>query len=288
MKTFATRLLLVALGSAVLPDAPADPGSDLTAPIVRLTILADNSVASANGVKAVWGFSCLVEARGHTVLFDTGSDPAVLRDNLTALKVDASRIEAIAISHFHGDHTLGAPGLGPLPGRSLYLPHSFAKYLKVTAALAATGCTLVEVSRATSLFDSIVVHEPLRFRVGSDESDTREQCLAVDTPEGLVVVVGCSHPGIESMLSHLRQQTGRPLHFVVGGFHLLDKSETEIRQIARQLKSMGVAHVSPTHCTGDRASHIFHEVFGPRHMIPAGVGAVIRLPLSGKGRDTSE
>ena len=34
------------------------------------------------GVKAMWGFACLVEARGHTVLFDTGADPAVLKDNL--------------------------------------------------------------------------------------------------------------------------------------------------------------------------------------------------------------
>ena len=93
----------------------ADQSFRATKPAVRLTILGDNAVTRP-GVKAVWGFACLVEARGHTVLFDTGADPAVLKENLAALEVSPARIEAVVISHVHGDHTWGAPGLGKLRG----------------------------------------------------------------------------------------------------------------------------------------------------------------------------
>jgi metal-dependent hydrolase (beta-lactamase superfamily II) len=82
---------------------------------VRSTVLGDNAVAQG-GVKAVWGLACLVEARGHTVLFDTGADPAVLKDNLAAMKVAPAKIEAVVISHYQGDHTWGAPGLGKPAG----------------------------------------------------------------------------------------------------------------------------------------------------------------------------
>src|SRR5512136_3079131 len=81
-------LFLVSLSvTPALSGQPTPPSAAATAPVVRLTILGDNAVAQG-GVKAVWGFACLVGAHGHTVLFDTGSDPAVLKDNLAAMKVD--------------------------------------------------------------------------------------------------------------------------------------------------------------------------------------------------------
>jgi 7,8-dihydropterin-6-yl-methyl-4-(beta-D-ribofuranosyl)aminobenzene 5'-phosphate synthase len=254
-------------------------------PSARLTILGDNAVARGR-VKAVWGFSCLVEARGHTVLFDTGADPAVLKDNLAAMKVDPTKIEAVVISHFHGDHTWGAPGLGTLPGVRAYTPHSFDGHAKVTAALESAGLTLVPVTAATPLFDGIATSEPMHFegKVPSDRpseassADVWEHCLTIDTPEGLVVVVGCSHPGILPMLEQVKAQTGRPLHLVIGGFHLLQLPEADVRQIAECMQALGVAYVSATHCTGDAAAHIFREVFGDRY-VTAGVGMVIKLPL---------
>src|SRR5512135_355701 len=94
------RLLVAAFLLAVAPVRAVPP-----APASRLTVLVDNSVAAVPGVKAVWGFACLVEAQEHAVLFDTGANPAVLRENLTALKIDPSKIEAVIISHYHGDHT---------------------------------------------------------------------------------------------------------------------------------------------------------------------------------------
>ena len=253
----------------------------------RLTILDDNSVARPD-VKAVWGFACLVEARGHTVLFDTGADPTVFKDNLVELKVNPARIEAVVISHYHGDHTLGAPGLGSLPGVPCFTPRSFESYTEESAALRSAGLTLVPVSRTTNLFAGITVSEPMHFgsRIsvgGSGQGFTNEfweQCLAVDTPDGLVVIVGCSHPGILPMLEQVKRQTGRPLYLVIGGFHLLRKTEAEARQIATAMQALGVERVSAVHCTGEAARHAFRDVFGDRY-VSAGVGAVITLPLPG-------
>lgn len=258
------------------------------APPVRLTILGDNSVARP-GVCAVWGFACLVEARGHTVLFDTGADAAVLKNNLAALKIAPARIEAVVISHYHGDHTLGAPGLGRLPGVRVFTPRKPEAHPSEVAALESADLTLVPVTRATTLFEGIVVSEPCQFGTGlaigkPNEGDAPaewEQALTVDTPEGLVVVVGCSHPGILPMLERIKRQTGRPLHLVIGGFHLLEQPDAELLQLATAIKALGAAHVSATHCSGESAAHVFREIFGNDY-VSAGVGAVIKLPFSGR------
>ena len=251
----------------------------------RLTILGDNSEAQS-GVKAVWGFACLVEAHGHTVLFDTGADPAALKHNLAAMKVGPSKIEAVVISHYHPDHTWGAPGLGTLSGVRVFIPRRFEGRPMTTAALRSAGLALVPVSQTTALFDGITVTEPLHFegRISmgtTDQGSTDElweQCLTVDTPVGLVVIVGCSHPGILSMLEQIRRQSGRPLYLVIGGFHLLGQSDTEVHQIATAMQGKGVAYVSATHCTGEAAARVFRDVFRDRY-VSAGVGAVIDLPF---------
>jgi len=272
MKTrLALPLLFLSL-AGIAAEPPAPP------PAVRLTILGDNSAARRD-MKAVWGFSCLVEARGHTILFDTGGDPAALKENLAVLKINPSAIEAVVISHVHRDHTRGAPGLGTLPGVRAYTPHTFAEGIKETAALRTAGLQLVPVKTTTQLFDGITISEPLSFEKADGLDDTWEQCLSVDTPEGLVVIVGCSHPGILPMLEQVKQQTGRPLYFVIGGFHLMGHRPSDVRRVATAMQALGVAHVSATHCTGSLAAHVFHTVFGDGY-VDTGVGSVVSVPFA--------
>lgn len=298
-------VLLTSLSCAPALSGEATPSSAAAAaPAARLTILGDN-MAARDDVKAVWGFACLVEARGHTVLFDTGADPTVLKDNLAAMKVDPAKVEAVVISHWHPDHVDGAPGLGKLAGVRVFTPRGVPDFAKLRSAgfaedvarkiadwlagetvkLTSAGLEVVAVSQATPLFDGIAVSEPLPFaEMPTDKPGTQsssafwEQCLTVDTPGGLVVIVGCAHPGILPMLERVKRQTGRPLYFVIGGFHLLDQPEAEVRRIATAMQAMGVAYVSPTHCTGKTAKAVFRDVFGDRY-VRAGVGAVIDLPF---------
>jgi 7,8-dihydropterin-6-yl-methyl-4-(beta-D-ribofuranosyl)aminobenzene 5'-phosphate synthase len=255
-------------------------------PTGRLTVLVDNAVSKA-GVRAEWGFSCLVEAHGHAVLLDTGPSPELLRGNMAALAVDPARIEAVVFSHSHSDHTLGAPAFAAGKRIPVYTPHRFLFQKQTLAALEAANLDPVPLTESRTLFDGITVSEPVPFTKtppsgtsGSEPNTEKtewEQALVVDTPEGLVVIVGCAHPGIMSMLEQVKRQRGRPIHTVIGGFHLLHTPAADVRVIAEAMKALGVASVGATHCTGADAAAIFRDVFGDRY-INVAVGTVIVLP----------
>ncbi len=68
------------------------------------------------------GFSALVEiTKGgcrHRVLFDAGTSPDGVVDNMRLLGIDPSTLEAIVCSHGHFDHTTGIDGLIRTLGRA--------------------------------------------------------------------------------------------------------------------------------------------------------------------------
>ncbi|MGV8039258.1 MAG: MBL fold metallo-hydrolase [Thermoanaerobaculaceae bacterium] len=250
-------------------------------PAARITVLYDNTSARP-GLEAKWGFACLVEAHGRTVLFDTGGDSAVLRRNIEQLKVDPRRVEAVVISHFHGDHTGGASGSGVPRGTRVYTPRSFARHPEAMQSLTGAGLVPVAIEEATSLGEGLALMAPLpfpggrRLPSGAPLGDAWETALVVDTPRGLVVVVGCSHPGILAMIEQVRTQSGSNVYMVVGGFHLMEKSRAAVTGIATAMKAAGVAWAGPTHCTGEEAIDVFREVYGD-HFVRAGAGAVIEV-----------
>ena len=254
---------LVALGPHAAGTGPGQlaPGHEGA---VRITYLYDNTVA-APGVTSDWGFACLVEGRGARVLFDTGTKPDVLAHNAQALGIDLGRLDAVVLSHDHADHAAGLPALGPRPGLRLFHARGFSP--EVVASLGTSRATLVPVIKSTEVAPGIRT---------SDEFGTtiKEEALLIDTPDGLVVVVGCSHPGIVPMLQQIKASSGRPVHAVLGGFHLLQTPAAEVSGMVAAIKALGVARVGPTHCTGPDAISRFRDAYGDR-FIPGGVGTVV-------------
>jgi 7,8-dihydropterin-6-yl-methyl-4-(beta-D-ribofuranosyl)aminobenzene 5'-phosphate synthase len=255
--------LSLVLGLHAAGAGPGVPSPDQQ-PDVRLTYLYDNT-AAVPGVTADWGFACLVESHGARVLFDTGTKPDILAHNARALGVDLGRLDAVVLSHDHGDHTAGFPALGLRPGLRVYVAQGFSP--TVVAALRISGASLMPVSTSVPVVPNVRT---------SDEFGTtiKEEALLIDTRAGLVVVVGCSHPGIVPMLRQVRTSSGRPIHAVVGGFHLLETPASEVSGIVAAVKDLGVARIGPTHCTGPDAIRLFREAFGDR-FIPGGVGTVV-------------
>ena len=107
--------------------------------------------------------------------------------------------------------------------------------------------------------------------------DVMEISLAIDTPEGIVLIVGCSHPTIEKIVEAARSAIDRPLPLVFGGTHLLPAKPDEITRIATALRDdWQVEWIAPVHCTGELAFAILKQTFGDRYLY-AGLGTTLEL-----------
>jgi 7,8-dihydropterin-6-yl-methyl-4-(beta-D-ribofuranosyl)aminobenzene 5'-phosphate synthase len=232
---------------------------------VTLTIVYDNNSYEETGVKGLrtsWGFACWVETPSVTVLFDTGGDGATLLHNMQQLDLDPSGIDAVVLSHAHGDHTGGLRTLLDSGVRStVYAPASFSSSFKEGVRQRAD---LVEVRDWTSIAPGI--HSSGELGTG-----IVEQSLVVETREGIVVITGCAHPGVVEIVRWVRDRTPHQIALVVGGFHLGGTSRSDVEEIISDLQGLGVQTVAPCHCTGDDARKVFKKVLGDGCAL-AGVG----------------
>lgn len=228
----------------------------------RFTILYDN--VPFNGSCATeWGFSCLVELGDDTVLFDTGGDPEVLAHNVEVLGVDLAEVDCLVLSHEHWDHT-GGLGLVLEANSDLtvYLPASFPYHIK--SRVRDSGATLVETWNATLICPGVATTRVLDF-------NPDEQALMVNTGEGLVLITGCSHPGVQNLVRAAEEATGLDVSFVFGGFHLGGADRASLDSLVAELKDLGVQRAAPTHCSGDLARLAFSAGFGEDY-VEMGVG----------------
>jgi 7,8-dihydropterin-6-yl-methyl-4-(beta-D-ribofuranosyl)aminobenzene 5'-phosphate synthase len=193
----------------------------------------------------------------------------VFAANVDILRVDLSRIDAIVISHPHGDHTGGlAVALKARPGLPVYLPFGASSALAETLRSAGASVVVPE-GPADVGHDALVT--------GAVGGPVPEQSLVITRPEGLVVVTGCSHPGMVSILERARQVAGGRLLAVLGGFHLLDHTDQAVAGIVVRFQELGVEKVGATHCTGEKAIEAFRKAYGAR-FIEMGAGRVVELP----------
>lgn len=223
---------------------------------MQLKIIYDNFTPSPD-FQAGWGFSCLVDDR---ILFDTGEEPEAIFHNLSRLAVDFHKIEAVVISHDHWDHTGGLWALlEKRPGLPVYACPGFSDEFKEKVRELG-GQLIVNPAFAPLEASIFVTGEILGDYKGAP---LPEQALVIQMPDGLVVITGCSHPGIVSMLQHVQAAfPAFPIRLALGGFHLKDSDVATIQSVIFALKKMVVRQVAPTHCTGEIAQQLFHESFG--------------------------
>jgi len=238
--------------------------TDVPGASVRLTILYDNTTEDPR-LAVEWGFSALVEFNGHTVLFDTGLDGPSLLGNMEILGVNPEVIEAVVLSHEHGDHTGGlqdllATGIQP----EIYIPAAIAGMITQEQR---EQYTIIDVSDPVEIL-------PGMFTTGELSGSVPEQGLVVETPEGIVVITGCAHPGIVRMVQRAREIVDGEIALVISGFHLGSYNSGYIDTIIADFRSMGVKQVTPTHCTGEQQIAQIAEAYGEDY-IPGGAGRVI-------------
>jgi 7,8-dihydropterin-6-yl-methyl-4-(beta-D-ribofuranosyl)aminobenzene 5'-phosphate synthase len=234
---------------------------------LRLTVVFNN-VSDLPGLTPGWGFSCVVEGLERTLLFDTGSDGGVLLDNLRRMKIHPQAIEAVFLSHIHGDHTGGLDELLAAHAElEVWLPAEFPASFQ--QAIAVTGARVRPVSAGGRLFGSACSSGQLGDGIV-------EQALILDTPQGLVVITGCAHPGIARIAETALRLTGKRIHLLMGGFHLMAASHEEIAESILRLQALGVQRIAPSHCTGEEAMAQFRQAWG-EDFVEGGLGAVIEV-----------
>jgi 7,8-dihydropterin-6-yl-methyl-4-(beta-D-ribofuranosyl)aminobenzene 5'-phosphate synthase len=233
---------------------------------VIITVVYDNNAYDPR-LQTAWGFGCVIERDETTVLFDTGGDGAILLSNMAALGFDPRVVDIVVLSHIHGDHTGGladllATGVRP----TVYVPKSFPASFK-TQVKAITA--LQEVAGPQEILPGI-------HTTGQMGSGIVEQALVVETPQGLVVITGCAHPGIVEMVRRAGQIGESGVYLVLGGFHLGGASARRIADIIAAFREMGVQKVAPCHCTGDQAMDMFAAEYGD-DFIQNGVGKILEI-----------
>jgi 7,8-dihydropterin-6-yl-methyl-4-(beta-D-ribofuranosyl)aminobenzene 5'-phosphate synthase len=248
-----------------MPDSDTvGPTPDTTAEQLTLTIVYDNNAYDAR-LQTDWGFACLIETGQSTILFDTGGKGAILIDNMAALGIDPQAIDAVVLSHAHGDHTGGLQDLLNAGARPVvYALASFSLAFKNEVR---AQTELVEVKAPTEIAPGV-------YTTGRVGSQIPEQALVIKHTDGPVIVTGCAHPGIVEMVRRARQTVDQDPTLVVGGFHLGQASAGQIETIIADLGQLGVRQVAPCHCTGNRARRMFAAAYGPDCVL-AGVGQVI-------------
>jgi len=213
---------------------------------MKITIVYDNCL-SKRGLKTGWGFSAFIETN-HTppLLFDTGTDGVALLYNMEQLGIAPEQIETIVISHAHGDHTGGLSEIREVNKRAtIYVPASTAGRI--------AGRKVVSVSQPLQISSDVL-------SIG--ELKDIEQSLAVKTSRGIVVVTGCSHPGVGAILD--AASSHGKIYGIIGGLH-------GFRDFSR-LEELSL--ICPCHCTQykEELEHRFPEQY-------VGCGTGLQLEL---------
>jgi 7,8-dihydropterin-6-yl-methyl-4-(beta-D-ribofuranosyl)aminobenzene 5'-phosphate synthase len=297
------RLACAVVGLISLMPASLVPAPMMgDAPPARVTILYD-AFGDRAGLERDWGFAALIEYGGRRILFDTGNNGDVFARNVRALKIDLRRLDFVVISHRHGDHTGGLTYLLSVnPGVRIYAPYErfglFGGRVPTTiirpdtslpARLRYFGGTVptelnsssawprahfVLVDTLTEIAPGVALVSTVSRTPGTLE--LHELSLVLRTPEGLVVIVGCSHPGIETILEASRAY-GDHVHELFGGLHLVATPDSEIEHIASALRDhWRLDLIAPGHCTGEPAFDALARAFGHRYVY-AGLGTAIEL-----------
>ena len=298
-----SRLLLLMLAAVLLLPAETHRVASL-----RITILS-TMLADHTGI-GEWGFSALVEADGHKILFDTGADPDTVVRNLRELKMNLTDVPDVILSHNHIDHT------GGLLTIRKEFPHSIARahagqgillqrgpsnsMLKMKAAYEASGGTFIEYGPPVELYPGVWLTGPVprkypernwggrsQFRLAdgttAEDNIPEDQSLVIDTDRGLVLVSGCGHAGVINTLEYARAKVrAAPVHLALGGFHLYAATDQTLDWTATKLKEFGLQNLVGAHCTGIEAVYRLRQMCGLNRST-AVVGAVGASFQLGKG-----
>lgn len=262
-----------------------------------VTIIYD-AFGGAPGLARDWGFAALIEYQGKRILFDTGNNAAIFAQNVRRLHIDLKRLDLVVVSHRHSDHTAGlsvvlranprVPIYAPREGFGIFgaavpgtfyrtfptLPDSMRYFAGVVPEQIQSG-TLWPTANLVLVDSSLTIAPGVRLvALVSDTPGTRELrelSLVLSTPAGDILIVGCSHPGIERILATVGSAEA-PIRALFGGLHLVAAPDSLLDPLVQRLHHQWrVTQVAPGHCTGEPAFAALQREYGTDYLY-AGLG----------------
>ena len=293
-------LVATLISSWLLPSCATKGPTAAAAAPARITVLYDAFGKDVTMTKD-WGYAALVEINGKRILFDTGDDPASFAKNVKARGVDLTKLDFVVLSHRHSDHVSGLSYLlsvnpkvkiyAPKEGFGIFGSDLPSKFYRKDDSLPAEmryydgappeilrfgtvfpGADIQLIDKTSEVAPGITLIALVSDTPGTKE--LKELSLAINTSDGIVLVVGCSHPGIETIVAEAAKINPH-IHFIAGGFHLVVAQDAAIEKIVMSLHdTYKVDYIAPGHCTGEPAFAALQRMFGERYLY-AGLGTTL-------------
>jgi 7,8-dihydropterin-6-yl-methyl-4-(beta-D-ribofuranosyl)aminobenzene 5'-phosphate synthase len=253
---------------------------------MKIVVLADNRKVE-DKFKSEHGLSIYVETDDYKYLLDTGASDKFI-DNAKELDIDLTKVDYVFISHGHADHIGGLKAFLNINSKAKIILSKYAlgqNFYSKRNGLHKISIDL-NINDYTNQF--ILIDEKAQiseeFRVCSTKNikfkqpaanntlfksnennlvldDFNHELVACIGTSNILVFVGCGHKGLLNILNSVSNKLNGRIRYVVGGFHLLDntesstyESEAEINQMAEVLnKKYKNAEFITGHCTGEKA-----------------------------------
>lgn len=277
---------------------------------VEVTTLVEDTSGEHLQLQAEHGLSFHIKAGKSTVLFDTGASATFIH-NAELLSLDLKEVSLVLISHGHYDHSGGykafvdqslnkdaklfvKPGFfnkkyGVSNNHSEYLGNGFTREELTDAGVSIEIIheDIKEVAPGVFSVSGFELSSPIeqinrRFQVEKDGAEvlddfSDEQVMVVKSGKGLVVVLGCSHPGLINILTTIQKRFKEKIYAVIGGTHLVEADQERLEETMNFLLAQDIPVIGISHCSGGAdylsymksrlGSRFFHNNTGTRLVV---------------------
>lgn len=254
---------------------------------MKITVLANNFTNCA--LPSEHGLSLFVEFGEKKILVDTGLSDMFIR-NAKKLGIDLSKVDYVFLSHRHFDHVDGMPSFD-FSGQKVFVHKNFFnKFYKLkTDKYEFDGVkwgkddlqgefVFVHNDSFTQIDNCIYLsgtvprpHSTPKnhyFKKIDDEyiADILddEQVILFEQSDGLVVISGCTHFGIENLTVFIKDKfPNKKVKAFFAALHTAFYKDEEVDRILEHIANAKIYQkIYALHCTGEKAGRLIEEKLG--------------------------